>query len=66
MSDLAIDPLADADARAAAIDAVLARWRATPRSPRPAALQTPTGDLDDAALAALAATRDERPIDLKE
>ena len=44
----------------------LTRWRTTPRTPHAAVLQTATGDLDAAALAALAAARDERPIDLKE
>lgn len=66
MSDLPIDPLAPPDDRTAMIDAVLARWRATSRTPHAAVLQTAPGDLDAAALAALAAARDERPIDLKE
>ncbi|PCC72053.1 hypothetical protein SAMN02745121_01262 [Nannocystis exedens] len=62
-----IDPLAPADARADAAAEVLTRWRAAPRpAPDPARLVDAAGDHDVAALQALAARRDERPIDLKE
>nr|WP_276603823.1 multiheme c-type cytochrome [Nannocystis pusilla] len=62
-----IDPLAPADARAAAATEVLTRWRAVPRpGPDPARLVDATGDHDVAALQALADRRDDRPIDLKE
>lgn len=67
LADLDLDPLAPPAARAARIDAVLARWRAGPRPrPDPARLVTPSGDHDAAALTTLAAERDDRPIDLKE
>lgn len=66
-ADLELDPLAPPPDRATARDAVLARWRAGPRpAPAPARLVTPSGDHDAAALAALAADRDDRPLDLKE
>lgn len=62
-----LDPLAPPEARARLAAELLARWRAGPRpTPDPARLVTPSGDHDAAALAALAALRDDRPIDLKE
>ncbi|HEY8378487.1 MAG TPA: ammonia-forming cytochrome c nitrite reductase subunit c552 [Nannocystis sp.] len=68
---LEIDPLAPPDVRAATAAELLARWRAdfsglSPRTSSSAVLLTPDGDLDTAAFAALAARRDDRPIDLKE
>nr|WP_276605007.1 ammonia-forming cytochrome c nitrite reductase subunit c552 [Nannocystis sp. RBIL2] len=64
---LEIEPLAPADARTAAASEVLTRWRAAPRpAPDPARLVDAAGDHDGATLQALAARRDDRPIDLKE
>ncbi|WAS95161.1 HEAT repeat domain-containing protein [Nannocystis punicea] len=62
-----LDALAPPEARAAAAAEVLTRWRAGPRpAPDPARLVDAAGDHDGAAVQALAARRDERPIDLKE
>lgn len=63
-ADLDLDPLAPAAARADAALRALARWRA--QAPDPARLVAADGQHDAAALAALAAIRDDRPIDLKE
>lgn len=59
-----IDPLAPAGARAEAAARVLERWG--PQPPDAARLVGPDGLHDAAALARIAAARDDRPIDLKE
>lgn len=64
---LEVDGLAPAEVRETTAAELLIRWRAAPRpGPDPARLVDPAGDHDLATLQALAAHRDERPIDLKE